>query len=241
MLDCIEFKIRNYLDKYLYSVIFVSTDKINQKITIYPDGCDYMIFSSTKYHGLIKKSVNPQELSVDNEDLILLRLKPYTLHFLENHNEKYFESLNTILDAVFETKSVMKIIAVLNHYLFENLDHKFEKHLSVEKEIVDYINFHQGNILIQDIEANFSVNVRTVQRRFNKSMSISPKEYVDIIRFQSEIVKLNFLKLKKHNEYPEWFKDYSHYYKFFKKFSNKTPKKFFQTKETHFNSVYDIY
>lgn len=241
MLDCFEFKIRNYLDKYLYSVIFVTTNEINQKLTIYPDGCDYMIFSSTKYHGLIKKSLNPQELSVDNENLILLRLKPYTLYFLENHNKTYLESLNQILDEVFETKSVMKIVAILNHYLFENLDYEFSKALSIEKDIVNFINFHQGNILIQEIENNFDVNVRTVQRKFNKSLGLSPKEYVDVIRFQSEIVKLNFLKLEKHNEYPRWFNDYSHYYKFFKKFSNKTPKKFFKTKETHLNSIYDIY
>ncbi len=241
MIDYKEFKIRNSLDRYLYSIIFLSSTDANKKINIYPDGCDYIIYSSLGYHGVIKKSLNLQKFSIDKEELILLRLKPYTLHFLEFYKKNYLESLNQLMTEVFNTKSVVKIASMINYYLFENLDDKFIKHLKIEKDIIDFINFNQGNLLVENIEQNFSINIRTIQRRFNKTMNITPKEYIDIVRFQSEIRKLNFLKTKKHQNFPMWFSDYSHYYKFFKRFTEKSPKDFYNTKGFRFNSIYDIY
>lgn len=241
MIEYREFKVRNILEKYIFSIIMVSSEQINKKLTIYPDSCDYLIFSSSGYHGMIKKSKKPQDIHIDNENLILIRLKPYTLYFLENSHENYFEKINELHNLIFSTKSIVKVMAIVNHILFEEIDDKFSKQITIEKEIVDLIIKRKGDILVSEIEEAFTKNIRTIQRRFNKIIELTPKEFIDIIRFQSEVVKINFLKSKKHTMYPEWFSDYSHYYKFFSKFSDKSPRDFFSGSSNRLNSIYDIF
>ena len=225
----------------MYSIIILSSKQLNKKFTVYPDGCDYLLFSSSDYHGMLNKSKKPQEILIDNEEIILIRLKPYTLYYLKNIHENYLEKINKLHSVIFSTKSIVKVMALINYILFEEYEHKFYEMLSVEKEIVDLINKQRGDILVSDIEEAFTKNIRTIQRKFKKVIELSPKEYIDIIRFQSEIVKLNFLKAKKHNMYPNWFKDYSHYYKFFSKFTNKSPKDFYNVNSNRVNSIYDIF
>lgn len=236
-----EFKIRNILSKYIYSIINIRTDEKNKTITVFPDTCDYILYSSLHYNGLILKSTKAQKIYLDGEEIYLLRLKPYTLSFLEKNDKDFSERIYDLGNEIFRTRSILNVMSNTYHFLFEDIDYKFEDEFLFQMDIIDFIYEQKGDLSVEDLENHFGISIRTLQRRFKDQIKLTPKEYIDIIRFQSEMTKFCFLKTKKHRILPKWFKDYSHFSKFMKKYTNKSPKDFYEDKDDRFNSIYDIY
>lgn len=91
--------------------------------------------------------------------------------------------------------------------------------------MIHEINNRQGNIKIKDLEEITGVSIRTLQRKFQESMGMSPKTYSRIIRCQSAIYKINhddkvtLLDLA----FDLGFTDQPHFLKEFKKLVSTTP------------------
>lgn len=221
-----ELKTKNNMEFFLHSLIYINCDDSIYNIKIYPDACDYIMFSSHRYYSIFRKHVRVQTISISDENIILFRLKPYTLKLIEDNNELYFEKLYLLQENLFSTKSIFRQLAFFNFFLLEDLFDIFIKY-ELEVTICDEIYNSKSDIKLSNFEKRFNVSSRTIQRKFKELIQISPKEYLDIIRFQYDIIKINFIKFKRHKNLPTWAVDYSHYYKFFSKFTNSSPKKFF--------------
>lgn len=238
MLDYREFKTRNNMKLFLHSVIYLNNIKGTEKIKLYPDVCDYLLFSSRGYYRVIKKTSSVQFIDISYERLILFRLNSYTYNFIMKFNKNFIYNMDIFQDFIFTTSSISKQLSFFNYCFLEDLYVKIEP-FSLEINICQKIYNTRGDIKLSAFESEYNVTKRTIQRKFKTLINLTPKEYLGLIRFQSEIIKINFIKFKKHKNYPKYFTDYSHYYKFFYKYSNTTPKLFFNNKDNIIKSIYD--
>lgn len=107
---------------------------------------------------------------------------------------------------------------------------KTKKHTETSKfeELPNYIQERSGAVILDQICEEFSLSMRSVERYFNQYIGISPKEYIDIIRFNSILNYLLKSDLVVWQEiiYTLGYYDQSHFIKSFKAISGFTPSEY---------------
>ena len=106
--------------------------------------------------------------------------------------------------------------------------------------LVDFIHKQRGLLSIYDISRHFCISERTVHRLFLNHAGISPKTYINLMRFRNVIdfsKQYNFKPLEAALE--AGFFDQSHFIKLFRKLSSVTPGKFFSAKRP--DQLFDLY
>ena len=233
-----EFKADYISENYLHSYLHISYTEEGEYL-ILPDGADYIIFSSNDYIKIIEKVRSLEVLKIDNEELFLLRLKPYTLHLLRKNDLILKNELENLIPLLFDTYSIIKKKSYINEYLFSGKS--FFKDIYIESLCINRIIQTKGDISVNQLAVDFDIPIRSLQRKFKKTTNLTPKEYINIIKFQSIITKIEIIKHYRFKKVPKMYTDYSHFYKEFKRYTTLSPKKFYKSELNHLRSIFDIY
>lgn len=233
-----EYKADSFVLDFLYSYITIE-HTFYDRFIILPDGCDYIVLSSKGYARVYEKKKLTQYIELEDESLFILRLKPYTLKIFEKYNWNLIEKLLHRIDIIFNTQSIIKKKNCVNE-LFILSEEKLKK-FEILIDSVKIINKAEGSILVEEVAEKLTLSLRSLQRRYKDYIGISLKEYSNIIKIQSSIKKLNKLKFHNIDSTPKIYCDYSHFYKLFKKYTNLTPVKYYNTTLRSFHSIFDIY
>lgn len=229
------YKFKVSCEKYLYAIYHIKA-KSFQKIFIPPDGADYILFTKKSFM-IIKKQNYLQTIKVQNDDfVIILRLKPYILKLI-TQNKNYLQQLEKLGRTILFTHSISVQKSIFDHFFRSQivLDQKTKELI----HIIEEIHLFQGQISVQDLAKKFDIVPRTFQRMFNKYIGIPPKEYIDIIKFQSTLTRINKIKLTKTVRTPQSYTDYSHLYKTYKKYVGVSPIFYLKSQVNDFGSIFD--
>ena len=147
-----------------------------------------------------------------------------------NLNDLLPES-NQLVETINQQQDFSIQVDIFNQFM----NKKMQREQSPLTALIIYeINKRQGNVKIKELEEITGVSIRTLQRKFQENMGMSPKTYSRIIRCQSAIYKINhddkvtLLDLA----FDLGFTDQPHFLKEFKKLVSTTPLHY-QTKVKH--------
>ncbi|MDF3818407.1 helix-turn-helix domain-containing protein [Leptospira sp. 96542] len=99
-------------------------------------------------------------------------------------------------------------------------------------QCIDLLVSHQGNYEIKDLTKLFGISERTLQRRFENYVGLTPKQFTNIIRFQSGLSKMKNSKKTQLTDiaYETGYFDQSHFIRHFKNFTKQKPFSFREKK-----------
>lgn len=239
-----------------------------QKQRIVPDGCIEMIFTLgddvKRFVSKRKYIIQPRSMVLGQitepfyiqptgrVDVFAIRFFPGGLMPFATWSIKDLENKETILEAVFE-KSVAadlehKIIHAANTeeriqhteaFLFNKLKDSGTID-NILKSTLDLIFSTRGRTSIHKLLKNDLSKRRQVERKFSKSVGLTPKQLAKIIRFHTALKMLidndieNLTGLAYENEYY----DQAHFIKDFKAFTGTNPNAFFKDDELVLSSAF---
>lgn len=137
-----------------------------------------------------------------------------------------FSVLQPIKTIAISNDSFQKKVHQIEHWFFTFLETRsFE--MSEKHKVVGAIISNKGNIPLKEIQQEFNINERTLERYFKTYIGLSPKFYSRVIRF-SYIFQLI------QNDTVDWadivyragYYDQSHFIKNFKEFTGEDPSKY---------------
>jgi AraC-like DNA-binding protein len=192
-----------------------------------------------KYQQIYKKQKCFQSLTIEDEMLFVLRLKPYTLKLIEV-KDYIFKSQSILFgNEVFQTKSILKQMDLVYNMFFKDIELNGRVLLLISA--IDQINEKKGDIDVKSLSNSLGITIRTLQRWFKEFIGFTPKEYIDIVALQSDISKIEKLKYLKMGKIPEHCTDYSHFFKLFKRYTNISPKVYYSSSLQHISALNDIF
>lgn len=134
-----------------------------------------------------------------------------------------------------DSQSVSEKVEIVNHFLTDRLSFHSSsaKYSSGYENLPIYIQERKGCVTLNQVCEEFALQPRTVERYFNRDIGISPKEYIDIIRFN---YLLNFLRDCNFVNWQEiiysfGFYDQSHFIRSFKAVTGYSPIEFIRSQE----------
>jgi len=126
-------------------------------------------------------------LSVTLSHLGVNRLLNMTVSNLTNRiiNMEYFWGLKgkQFIDNIIKAKKEQIKIHLLNDFFFGLIDQPSYVHQKEIHNIINYLDHKSGKITVDEIAHNLSLSYKSIYRKFNNNLGISPKTYLRIIRF----------------------------------------------------------
>lgn len=124
------------------------------------------------------------------------------------------------LEQEIQTSSVLPILVKL----IKERAKEYKPDLSLHK-CINIILSSKGNLEIQNISKSIGISERTLQRRFQSYVGLTPKQFAKIIRFQSSLEKLSKNKDTQLTNiaYDTGYSDQSHFIRNFKVFTKQKP------------------
>jgi AraC-like DNA-binding protein len=169
----------------------------------------------------------PNEVfSLPNSCFVGIRFKPGGISVF--YNLPYNELVDRVIE--FHDKPLISIIDS-DELLPERLDRFFYSRIKDNHfaggRIAEIIANYKGMISVDWIAKNFNVSTRTLERIFNRSIGIPPKELINIMRFVN--VRKRIIQQGNTNEsllqiaYDAGYYDHAHLTREFKKYSGLNP------------------
>lgn len=180
------------------------------------------LITDHRYFGIrYQPGVMPDFLNISAEELTSNHYKLSDL----------ISDSNQLVDKITQQSNFSIQVAGFNQFMNKKAH---RQHSPVTALIIHEINKRQGNVKIKDLEEMTGFSNRTLQRKFQENMGMSPKTYSRIVRCQSAIYKIN------HDDkttvldlaFDLGFTDQPHFLKEFKKLVSTTPLHY-QTKVKH--------
>lgn len=141
-----------------------------------------------------------------------------------------FESLHSVTDQFFEFNTndfpdIKKTIQYLDRYLNQFYIERLTFPKNSILNVINDISIKKGKLKIENLTKNHFITERQIERQFKKQLGLSPKEYMNLERFNHA-----FTTLQKRND-PNlseivWkcgYYDNAHMTNDFKKYTGKTP------------------
>ncbi|RQO31480.1 AraC family transcriptional regulator [Taibaiella sp. KBW10] len=238
-----------------YWTIDSPREETPQKQRIVPDGCMEMIFH---YGDLYKQYIDGQGViqpraCVFGQLTAPLEIEPtgitgiFSVRF---HPEgfmpfatipiKAFENKAVSLETVFGeegiqlesrvlgTKNTEEKIKIVEAFLLDKLAHKDTRDRIVSAALSTILEGN-GQLSVEELSLQMSINRRQLERRFADTIGLSPKQLSKIIRLQAA---LKLLLSKQYNRltdlaYEGDYYDQAHFIKDFKEFTGLSPKDFY--------------
>ncbi len=195
-------------DKEL-SDFFLYGQTINP-IELYAKGAYKMIvFQMFPFAVRILLDIHPKTLNDDCFDLTGLLEKNQQLKKIKeaDQTERQIEIISDFLDAMVQKSP-----------------------LNPDKSILLAINLilqFKGKISVSELRQRLSLTERTLERRFEKEIGVTPKVFCKIIQFQNSLAQLaNEESTLTTIAYENGFSDQSHFIRTFKKYTSLTPSEF---------------
>jgi AraC-like DNA-binding protein len=119
--------------------------------------------------------------------------------------------------------------------LSDYLLHEHRRHHTQADEAVQYaigqIMHAKGNLALKDLQQKLQLSERTLERKFNQAIGISPKLFSRICRFQESLQQLRAGNYDKLSDvaYEQAYFDQSYFIRVFKEFTGFSPLEFKKT------------
>jgi AraC-like DNA-binding protein len=202
-----------------------------------PDGCVDLLFDCDNDNPNVEVYGTPLEAMeislVTDHRYFGVRYKPGVLpNFLnisageltQNHYSlnDLFPDSNQLLEQIYGKKEFLAQVAFFHQFMNQKVQ---RDHSQITNNIIQEIYKRDGNLKIKELEKTTGFSLRTLQRKFQDDMGMSPKTYSRIVRCQSAIYKIN------HDDKMIFsdlaldlgFADQPHFLKEFKKLVSTTP------------------
>jgi AraC-like DNA-binding protein len=106
-----------------------------------------------------------------------------------------YPSLHQLTDKTVEFgKTLAPDVKSTVKYSTTYLDHFFLKKLSQPKRsllpVIAGIQAHNGQLSVNALAQKYFTTIRQLERSFNQHMGISPKEFINLVRYQSTFQKI---------------------------------------------------
>lgn len=170
--------------------------------------------------------------------MIVFQLYPFVLNSFFNVNPKELndscydlqqvQNWHECQTAVQSDDHINSKIAHISTFLYQIFLKQSQKLDFLVKESLRLILDQRAQITIKDLCIKLHTTVRTFERRFLKEVGVSPKDFVQITRFQQSFEQLSDNDFDKLTDivYANGFADQSHFIRVFKAFTGKTPSTF---------------
>lgn len=208
-----EFVPNNFLQRYIDAYWFFRNTSENKiYFPVVPDGCSDIIFylNDSKKLGNLKSTFvtgimeYAQLISIPtNMEFFGIRFKPSILFYvLKTDMRKITNSMSELsqfnknivnklkIDPYAKNESIVLNIENQIERMLEKIDAQDNFLKSVEKII------ENPSIGIEDIQEEYGLSLKTLQRNFYKKIGLSPKKFARIMRFQKAHKKISKEGLK---------------------------------------------
>ena len=199
-----------------YIDVLFDCDKGNPTAEVFGtplEAIDIQLTCKHKYFGIrFNPGVMPDFMNISASELI-------NNHY---HLTELIPDANQLVEQVTSSVSFTGKIGLFSQFMHKKSS---RQHSCVTEEILKNIKQHKGNIKIKDLEDLTGYTIRTLQRKFQGDLGLSPKTYSRIVRCQSAVYSIN------HNDkvtfsdlaYDLGFTDQPHFLREFKKLVSTTP------------------
>lgn len=132
-----------------------------------------------------------------------------------------------LTETYMDCRDLKSVVQLLDGWLVRNQKHT-DLHIQQMDKGLSVVHQLRGSLPANELCDLFSVSKRTLQRRFKDYYGLSPKQYLDIVRFN------HMMKIIQQTEEPDWaeliykggYYDQSHFIKVFQKMTGNTPQTF---------------
>lgn len=148
-----------------------------------------------------------------------------------NYDESFWDFDSLYKNLITKQNNDEKI-EVIEQFLINRLNRSKKENSKHTFDIVAFINECKGDISIECLCEQFSLNKRQIERIFKKEIGLSAKLFTRIIRMRNVRDSLSSLEIENLTStgYNNGFFDQAHFIKEFKSFMNETPKSYYQNK-----------
>jgi AraC-like DNA-binding protein len=194
------------------------------------------------YLTLFGQTVKPNKISfTENFTLIAYFFKPYALSTLFGFSAKEltdcsidfnlldFFKTNELQEKLLNANSKKEMINLLNEYVY-SLVVNVQTDYSQIKHATNLINSNHNNNILKLVKEELFITERTLERKFQREVGLSPNLYRRIFRFNNAFQQLNrglFTNLTD-LAFSNNYSDQSHFVRTFKEFTNFTPTEYLQ-------------
>lgn len=188
---------------------------------------------------LLGQLKSPASFKITGHNVALgINFYPHTAHYFIKDSSTYFTEQVVDLEAIFgsevyliqeqllETSSLEKRIAILEKYLLEEIASLSDggTKLDILDFIISNVHSHPSMGTVQGIARKTGYSERYIERLFREFVGLSPKEYLNITRFQNSLKYLNNQNASYASvSYACGYADQSHFIREFKKYAGVTP------------------
>lgn len=137
------------------------------------------------------------------------------------------QKLDRIIGQLAEAKDHSKKFSIVEQFMITELDERQPDRLV--RHAVQKIKLAKGDIRIKDLATNLSISQDAFEKRFNRTVGTSPKQFAKIVRFRNVIDTYAQAKNLTDAAYRAGYFDQSHFIKDFTVFTGEKPKEFFST------------
>jgi AraC-like DNA-binding protein len=128
-------------------------------------------------------------------------------------------------DQVANAASLPEAAAIVEQFLLKKIAAASNRHYIVD-EAIGIVHKYKGIINIKNLVDVLPVTERQLERRFSEQVGISPKKFIDTVRFQNylkQLQKLSSIKELSSLSYACGYYDQAHLNNFFRKHTGVTP------------------
>lgn len=248
--------LRRYIDCVWVETFFEQPVNQNMPQLIIPDNSVELVFTQNMierelktYRELHKNRTHlsglktkPQQIKLNRSPLLCIRFKAHGLYRFTNVKASetvdqslspidiFGKSFKALEEQLFEAKDIENRLTVVETYFHKRLidyeysqDHLFEI-------LLQKINLAKGGRRIQSLAEEFGISIKTIERKFQNHIGVSPKTYSRLVRLFHTLQHLNFKEGPKLVDivYQHGFYDQMHFIKEIKHFTGLSPTTYLQ-------------
>jgi AraC-like DNA-binding protein len=136
--------------------------------------------------------------------------------------------IQDVCHALMKAKQLNEQVQMLDNFLQQEMN-KCKAPDPIIVQAVKQIEEYQGLVSVESLLQTLFVSERTLERKFNQAIGISPKRFIDIVRLNISAKRLQQMKEKRGLTgiaYDSGYFDQAHFTKEFKKITGVTPQQY---------------
>lgn len=228
-----EIKPKKPLEKYIDVIWFFENLWEEIQSPIVPDWCCDIIYDLWENEIFVVWVMDICDVKIFNwnKKFAWIRFKPWVLSYILKTDFKLLLNKQILLNEIDKELFDFFNIENLNFENFEwiiqeKLEKIFSKNIFDDK-LLEIINFLKENKSVNELQSNFFMSQKTIERLFYKRIWVSPKKFLSMIRFYETHKNMWNEKFKNITKIAinSWYYDQAHFNHEYKKFAGFSPKK----------------